>query len=528
MQTHGTRRGRAFWAGLIWIYVLAYTFLLVLGYVRTGFHVAHNDFWGNYYQAEHLDFSNPKTLYDGFFPIGYPVLLRYGPFDDPVGAAFALNAGAALVLAGLVGIFALTLLPGPWALATVVTLTLVPQLFAYTLAPVSDLPMTMLAFFAAAILFVGTTAKTSSRALRVAAWAVAGLVFGIAGLLRQHALVLAAGFGLGAVVLRKSLWPLLVTGLVCALAYTPQIVINLQSGHGAFETYQYINVYKMVHDVRLYDVPADLPPGIGAIIRDAPGLFAFRWLTHFAEMLPLLVPAALCAFFARTAAFRKLGILVLIAGLPYAAAVALGWSERAVLPLLPWTVITLACAFREVYNRLAARGHHGRDDARLLVNTGAIAGLLVLVAFAARDTRLVRAFEIQHREYVAIEQVLREDGVVHPKQVFTTDPTLYLPNTPPYHTYFNGGWLRFSLYQYAERYPNLDTASVTELAADARREGVTHLVLTPAGKNLSFALDELYRDPNEFSATFLYLGAIDGYHLYRRREHAPAVLPSTL
>lgn len=515
---------RGFWATLIWAYVLVYTALLVAGFVRTGFHVGHNDFWGNYYQATQLDWSIPETLYDGFFPIGYPLYLRYGPFDDPIGAAFSLNAGAALVLLGLAGVYTLTLTPGPWAVASVVTLSLVPRLFAYAIAPTSDLIMTTLTFVGAASLAYGSITESITPGRRYLAWIAAGVLFGMAALLRQHGLVLAAGFLLGAGIVRRSLIPLIVPGAICALLYVPQIWINLNAGHSPFETYQHINIYKMIHRVRLYDVPADLPASPLAIIADAPAAFLSEWLKHFASMLPLLLPAALCALLARPRVIGKLGAIVVIAGVPYCAAVALGWSARAPLPLIPWTVITAACLAWEIDRRLCERGARGRDDARLLRRTSAILLALVLVSFAMRDLRLVRAYGRQHDRYVAVERALRDDGVVHPKQVFTTDPTLYLPNTPPYHAYFNGGWLRFSLYEYEERYPNLDLSSVTALARDARREGVTHLALTRAGANLSFALDHLYRHPQAHQGDFFYMGRVGPYRLYRRREPTPPAL----
>ena len=112
-------RGALLWGQAIWFYACAYSVALLALDVWFGFHIGMNDFWCHYYQAENLNFSDPQTLYDGFFPIGYPALLRFAPGDDFIEAGFAIAAAGRILYVGIFGMLALRFLPGAWALCEI-------------------------------------------------------------------------------------------------------------------------------------------------------------------------------------------------------------------------------------------------------------------------------------------------------------------------------------------------------------------------------------------------------------------------
>src|SRR5262245_25218531 len=73
--------------------------------LATSGHVALNDFWGNLFIATHLELSVPQSLYSGFYPIGYPLLLRAGG-DHAVMVATIASVISGAVAAGAVALLA--------------------------------------------------------------------------------------------------------------------------------------------------------------------------------------------------------------------------------------------------------------------------------------------------------------------------------------------------------------------------------------------------------------------------------------
>ncbi len=504
---------RRAWLPRIWAFAAAYSFALLYANYQTGFHVGLNDFWGNYYQAENLDLSNPESLYDGFFPIGYPLILRSLPIDDLVAGGFMLAAAARLVFLGAFGSMLLALISGPWAMVATISIALVPRMFQHLLTPAADIPMLIFLTPGAALLAAGVLLEAPRRR-RAGTMILAGILLGAAGLFRQHALAAALGFMFGCVVVRPRMvaWVFL-AGVACTLAYSPQMILSVLAGHGPLETAQYVNVYKMVHGVELRGVPLDLAPGIVGIIEDDPAAFVRAWAERFAGMLPLLVPALIAAMWRGDVVMRRLGRIVLVAGFVYFAAAAMGWSHRAVLPIMPWTVAITAALLYRVYRLVAARNE---NSGRRLVAVGT--ACLVALGFVSsnQNGELVSIYLADHHRYSMVEQYVEIDGVVHPKQVYTTDGSLYLPLTSPHFPYFDGTWLMFGSYQYAERYPRLRYDSLDVFHQDCVREGITHLALTANAGEVSEVLGDLRSNPR-VQIGFEYLGSVAGYELFKRR-----------
>jgi hypothetical protein len=502
-----------FWFVDVWFYACAYSLALLALDVWTGFHIGINDFWGAYYQAENLDFGDPQTLYDGFFPIGYPFLLRMAPGDDFIEAGYAIAVACRIFLVGAFGTLALRFMSGAWALTAAVAFSLIPRIFENVLTPGSDLPMMALALAGGACLLQAVVPE-GPRPRRWALLLAGGALLGLSGLFRQHGLVLAAGMLLGAAAVRpREVGRIFIAGLVCGLAYSPQMVVNLLAHRGPLETFQYVNIYKMVHGVELRAIPLDLSPDLRGIIAADPSAFFVEWSRHFFLMFPVLVPAFLSALYLRDAVLRRSGVLIAIAGVPYLAAVSLGWSTRAVLPLIPWAVLLAACLAQRAQAYAARR-------IGIRVALGAVMGvaMLLLMVWASRqNARLVRHYLNDHHYYSEIERALTEDGVVHPKQLYTTDGSLYFPDTPPHWPYFDGTWGLFSLYKYAERFPRLNVGTLADFRDECDRQGITHVALDGNAGAVSPSLGDLYQHPKAH-AEFDYLGHVGAYALFRRRD----------
>jgi len=501
------------WGVAIWIYAGAYSVASLALNLWFGFHIGMNDFWGHYYQAENLNFSDPQTLYDGFFPIGYPVLLRFAPGGDFIEAGFAIAAAGRVLYLGIFGSVALRLLPGAWALFATAALSLVPRVFENALTPGADLPMLVLGFAGASCVLLATLREEPSRG-RFAWMITGGALMGLSGLVRQHGLVMAAGVFLAAVALRpRDLGRVIVSGLACTIAYSPQIAISLWAGRGPFETFQYVNIYKMMHHVELRHVPLDLAPTLGPIIAEDPLAFFSAWSHHYLAMLPVLIPALLAAIFLRDRALRRVGIALLIAGVPYLAAVALGWSARAVLPLIPWAVLLAVCLVQRGEAALAGRIGGRVSALRVVV---AAAALLAAMWASERNSALVHRYLGDHHAYSEVAKALAADGLVHPKQAYSTEGSLYLPLMAPYWPYFDGTWGLFSLYKFRERYPQLKVSALPEFRDECVRQGITHLVLAGDPTWISPALGDLVRTPEDHPE-FVYLGRVGDFSLFRRR-----------
>lgn len=503
----GWSRGRD-----VWIYACLYSLALLLLNYWNGFHVGINDFWANYYQADNQDFSDAATLYDGFFPIGYPTLLRLAPGDDYIEAGFAIAAAFRIFLIGVFGTLALRYLPGTWALGATAAFSILPRVFENVFAPAADLPMLVLGLAGAGCLMIAGEGERDRRT-RLSLWIAAGALFGLSGLIRQHGLVLAAGFMLGAVLTRpRDFFYVVLSGLVCAAAYAPQFMVNLRADRGLFETMQYVNLYKMMYGVELRDVPLDLAPDVRKLVTDDPVRFFAAWSRHVLGMGPVLIPSLLASLLVRDPALRRLGRITLIAGVPYLAAVALGWSARAVLPLVPWAVLLTACLVQGTQAYVAVRVGRGA-----LFNAVLGVALLALAALASdKNAGLARAYLYDHHRYSQVEQIVVGQGVIHPKQLYATDGSLYLPLTPPHWPYFDGTWAHYSLYKYAERYPRLNLQSVAAFARDCTRQGITHVALAGNAPDIGPALGELLQRPDAHDE-FEYLGHVGNFALYRRR-----------
>src|SRR5450759_331960 len=236
---------------------LPFAVVIALVGVLTDLHTPLNDFWGNYYLSQRLDPRHLDTLYDGFYPVGYTVLLRLLPrFGYPPFSALGINAVLTWLLAfsmlGVLRLRGLGILPSLIAASLVFRF---PQVFEYLYTPGADAGAMVFFTLGTYALLLALLAPTP----RTWWYALSGGLLGMAALWRYHAL-LAGVFLLAAAALayRKRIAGVMLALASYALVYGGQITVNLLSGHSPFQTYQAFNIYQHVHPVNWYHT-AELP-----------------------------------------------------------------------------------------------------------------------------------------------------------------------------------------------------------------------------------------------------------------------------
>ena len=122
--------------------------------VYLSFFAGANDFWGNYFVAAHLDFANPVSLYNAFFPYGYHFLLRLlCTVSDPATIGYILNIffGAALLAA--IGTLTNRIFGSAAAVVAIAIAALYPRMFHYMHTSGSDIPSVAFFVFGFLLLF---------------------------------------------------------------------------------------------------------------------------------------------------------------------------------------------------------------------------------------------------------------------------------------------------------------------------------------------------------------------------------------
>ena len=470
---------------------LALAYLALAG--SASFQVDHNDFWGIAFYAGHLSTTDPASLHNGFYPIGYPAMLRAVGGISDLGRAVVLNAvlAAAMVLVAA----RLGLLIGGRLAAGITALLVVsyPLVFRYATVPGPDIGAAALCCLGALVLAQSLPADPPTGTLRLV---VAGIALGGAALFRYHALVLAVGLLLGFVLVRGRWREALPAWGGLAVVYTAQVVVNLAAGRGPLDTAQAFNVYRMVNDVpwhRAAEIP--IPSSWFAIVAVAPGRFLSAYAESFGRLLPLLLPSAVALAPGWPPKVRAAGGMVAVAIALFIVVVAAGASSRAALVVLPICFAQIGALIGAVVTAPASdrAERRVRRAARLTALAVAAAYLLLWVR---EDAGLLAARRMAHDRNVRLQEMMRARGLERSAEVFTTDFSFYLPGLAPAMPYTHGGWPQVAVYGFSRAFPPLCTRSFECFAADAARHGVRYLVLGPDAATLMPELGEIYRDPH--------------------------------
>jgi hypothetical protein len=243
------------------ILTLVAAFFLVIK-LRTRFFVGQNDFWSLLFYARHLSWSEKASLYNGFYPIGYALLLRFFPYSYVIQLASLTNAlFAGLLGASVFGLVWSTRRLGASIFALLLTV-LFPLAFQYSTYLVPDIGSAALTAWAVFLLFKSELDNDHPSHSTNWQCGLAGIALGAASLWRSHAIISSLAiivvYGLiHRMPFRRGYAILLVAFFIVAGI---QPIVNLISGHGAFETAQKFNLYKT-----FYGIDWRTPPSVETI-----------------------------------------------------------------------------------------------------------------------------------------------------------------------------------------------------------------------------------------------------------------------
>lgn len=469
---------RPTWAGWAAVgYVAVYTSVQVLLAVRSNFYVAVNDVLGLVLMAEHIDFSRPDTLHNGFFPFALPAVFAVLPSDAvlPVAGLLSALVGALALLSSFV--IARSLGCRAWSLAAPVVLSLSPLFFTYFASPGPDIIATGLATIGLAV--YAREAATRAASPRLGAAVASGLLIGASGLFRYHTALLGIGLLAWAALSTRRRWPLALAAVAgLAIGFLPQVVVNLLGGFGPFESDSGFTMYQSVIDINWHATSA-IDPGeyesAMSVVSGHPLEFAGFYLESLQRFaVPILLVAA-ATLVLRPGRRGPLAFSLLVATVGYALVVSTGNSPRGLLPVLPLSAAAVAVlAFRAfgLTRRFAPAWQRAWAIVVILLVTTAVPSLGENVTTA--DDRLGSERYRQATEAGVVGTGLVDDA----RQILTNDFNLYLTDLPGTNPDKIGGWFNISL---NGRVPHrdVDLSSVTGFYCDALQRGVRLVLWSP-------------------------------------------------
>jgi hypothetical protein len=460
--------------------------------ILTDLHTPLNDFWGNHYLSQRVDFHDLNTFYDGFYPVGYTVLLRLLPrFGYPVLSALGINVALTWLLTflmlGVLRLRGLAILP---SLIIAGLVLLFPQVFQCLCTPGADSGAMVFFTVGTCMLLVALLASTP----RAWWYALAGGLLGMAALWRYHALP-AAIFLLvtAALVYRKRIAGVMLALASCAVVYGCQIAVNVLSGHSPLQTYEAFNIYLHVHDVNWYHTAAT--PSVGtplSVIFSDKSAFLSSYLATFVRIFPALSAPLILCLLAKDRPLRRAAAFWLGFCFLYSALMATADSGRAVLLALPVSLSFLAVSGHALWvDRLRARV----SSASWPRPVGTVAVALLLGACATKDIASVVSWSKASHHYRALEQVCVREGITDARQVYSTDLYLYFRDLPPFRPSYSGGWLDLPPYHSNNEAHGVSLGSEKAFLQDCRSRGIRIIHLTPGCKRAAAFLYRIYNFP---------------------------------
>ncbi len=464
------------------------------------FQVVLNDFWGVLYYGKHLSIFQPVSLYNGFFPIGYPFLLSFIPDNYVIYYAFALNIlFSALFLGWLTSLF-YSLDKSRWGVGLVcLAAVLYPLFFQYANTISPDLGAAAFSIGGVYLLWLAELQGREQSGHPIRDDILAGLLFGFSALFRSHGIISAAAILLAYSLTCgfRRLWQRKALALSLGLVYLIQVAANLLSGHGPLETAQNFNAYISFYSLNWWHLPPEVYSFslVSQFIKHPAGFIAI-YIPLFLHLMVFGAPALLCLIFLRERYHKKFAWFVFLATLFYALPVAIGTAltDRGPLPILGMTITCAGLLGLEAWKR--ARNWLAFSKALQILAAGllAVAAVWIASGWGSSNLDFLVLNRGQYQNLQIIEKTLVERGATKPSQVFTNNFDLYFPDNPPYRLYSNGGWEDYSLWNYRQEFPELPTDSWEAFSTAAAQKHIRFLALSPGAGALAGFLNDLYRE----------------------------------
>ena len=434
------------------------------------FAMLSNDVFPLRWQAEHLSLRHPETFYDGFFPIGYPLLLRVASLTgNPVLALMLLQIGLAAVYVLLARRLFQTVLDKAASLIALPIVLFTPQIAGNVLSVTPDFAAALCAltaFFFIARASLGSSGSTMQDTRRNIF--LAGISMGVGYLFRTHILILALTVALGLLIfengrrMRVAVW-FCIGAVPFVIA---QGVLQVWTGHGFFENAQAFNIWRM-----MYGMDWNNPAALGGmsvfdVVRNNPTVFlAAYWgalMQGSLYILPCLIALLFLFMRGRTATHRVLTVLT-FATLLYLVITVIGGSPRNVAPVIPMLVADGLFVIGLAFGRVsAARKQSIAQSFATLVWAGGIIGIFF---FSYRSAPRVR-------DYAEVERLLNVHSRADALSIYTDDFDFYFPDLRYQTPRESGGWPEAGLPHYIEEFPHIRDSSARILHDDLIKNGI--------------------------------------------------------
>ena len=472
---------------LVTIYLAAYGLVQLAFSIRTQFRPAENDFLGNLNIAHGIDWGDIASVHNGFFGVGLLVILTVIP-----DASIFQVAGLLSWLSGMVALvatfFAATRLAGRWwGLAAVVLLSCNPLFFDYFASPGPDLIVIGLTTVGLAFYTNEALRENGHRPVMLV---LVGIFFGVAGLFRVHALILAGGLLLWTLLQgNQRVRSLLLAATGVAIGILPQVVINLMGGFGPLEADTGFYIYESALGMDWYktgSIPRELFVNPVQVILDHPRAFLASYVMAFTNYVIPIATLGVAALLTKERAARNVVIAMFANTVVFGLAVSAAASPRGPLPILPQAAIAMALVAFWLFESTAPGAVAWR---RVMV-------VLLLGAIVTWPQLKEIAFATAAKSQAAIDRAavelrVREVGhVTNASQILTNDFFLYFTGIPGNVPDRIGGWENVSL-NGREVHQDVSLASVPDFYCSALTKGIDTVLWLPwAVSGVDPALDE--------------------------------------
>jgi len=434
-----------------------YAAILLLAAWISHFAVLNNDCFPLRWQADHLSIHNPESFYNGFFPVGYPLLLRL--------AGYTGNSILALLLIQIIlsGFFVPVsfkflrkYLPVELSSLALIALVFSPQILRAVLSVTPD-------FFAAFAILLACISFSKGR------FGLTGFFIGLGYLQRTHIVVFLIALGIAQLALanEKRFAGTMRIWLTAMPFILVQGFVQIWSGYGFFENEQAFNIWRTMHGMD-WNNPPDLQ-GISSLdlIRREPMLLLTCMGIGILRSAADLLPLAFVMIHAKVCGRNSILPILTAAAFLYIVINTAGGSPRSLIITMPLTVLSWAYIANIVFVRT-----------RLTFTPRLAAWVVCLAIPCAVAVVILSALRSKARveEYETVEHTLNVASPSDAKRIYMDDFDLYFPNLKYQTPFTSGGWAVIGLPHYLAQHPRIHDTSAQAERDDLKRAGIDRVV----------------------------------------------------
>ncbi|MBN1601991.1 MAG: hypothetical protein JW915_10300 [Chitinispirillaceae bacterium] len=475
-------------SSIIPVAALLYSFILIVVSAFQKFYQFHNDFWDVFFVARTMISTDTATWFNPQYPVGYTFLLKLICGNaSPILPAIILNCIFGGIIILVCGYFYKKLLSKPVVLLCLSTIVLFPTLFHYFTVGGGDPGSVFFFASGSALLFISIIQNNS----KLSPFFFSGLLMGAGALFRYHVLpatlLLLVIFGL---LYRSYLKHLLITGCALGIAYLPQIIVNLASGHAPMETqFGPMNVYDLMYSISWYQtITLDLPKSVFDIIAADPFLFLQKYLSAFISFSPYFAPQLIAFIIVKEKKRKQFCGVAALYSILYFLFFSAFTSGRQGLIILPLAILCTGILIESILSRCTDPKWKKAIP---------FAAIVIILLFIYKDFRKVQERYNRSSVYKQIENTLNSEHCKNVREVYSTDFSFYLPSHYPFIPFFNGGAPRWGTYKFNDEYPEFPVHTYDNFVNECRKRGVRFLVLTNNSNLLSPFFADIFSQKKE-------------------------------